>query len=80
MINIFDLLKPKQPVPQPIPVVATTQKPYALILLDNQLAAASQQHAQWAEKYYLQLVLDGLPSTTAAKQTSFKFFGSYQDV
>ena len=71
--------KPKQPVliPEPIPTVSTTQQPYELLLLDTQLAAASQQHAQWATKYYLQLILDGLPTVTAAKQTSFKFFGSY---
>ena len=58
--------------------VSTTQQPYELILLDTQLESASEDHAKWATKYYLQLILDGLPSTTAAKQTSFKFFGSYQ--
>ena len=74
--NFF--FKPKQPAPVPIPEpVPVVSQPYELILLDKQLESASEDHAKWAAKYYLQLILDGLPSTTAAKQTSFKFFGSY---
>lgn len=73
--KILDVFKAKS-IPEP--VIQTTHKPCELVLLDSQLESASEQHAMWATKYYLQLVLDGLPSTTAAKQTSFKFFGSYQ--
>ncbi len=67
MINILDLFKSPPP------------KSPEQTLLDNQLEAASQQHAEWALKFYLQLVLDGLPADTAAIQTSFKFFGSYRE-
>lgn len=79
MNSIFNFFfKPKQP-PEPVPAVRTTQTPYELVLLDKQLESATEDHAKWATKYYLQLILDGLPSTTAAKQTSFKFFGSYRE-
>ena len=63
----------KTPVLEPIP-----SKPPELLLFESQLEAASQAHAEWATKYYLQLIVDGLPVVTAAKQASFKFFGSYQ--
>ena len=61
------------PVLEPIP-----PKPPELLLFESQVEAASQSHAEWATKYYLQLIVDGLPVVSAAKQASFKFFGSYQ--
>ena len=71
MINILKLFK-RNRQQQPI-------KPPELILLESQIAAASQQHGKWAIKWYLKLTLDGLPIATAAKQASFKFFGTYTD-
>ena len=71
MIKILDLFK-RNRQQQPI-------KPPELILLESQIAAASQQHGKWAYEYYLQLTVDGLPIATAAKKASFKFFGTYSD-
>ena len=74
MFKILNLFR-RTPVSE-IPV--SIHKCSELILLDSQIATATEEHAKWATKWYLELVLYGLPVATAAKQTSFKFFGSYQ--
>ena len=74
MFKILNLFR-RTPVSE---ITVSIRKCLELILLDAQIEKATEEHAKWAMKWYLQLVLDGLPVSTAAKQTSFKFFGSYQ--